>query len=254
MIRHLQAPPAWRRLAFVSDLHLAPDTPNTLAAFERLLSNLQADALFILGDLFEAWVGDDALDMPHAQRVARALMASGRQRPQYFIAGNRDFLVGDTLAQAGAFQRVDELLTLDAWGDRFLVAHGDAQCLDDAGYQAFRAQVRQPAWRQAFLQRPLDERLAQAAHMRDASRQAQAQQQHEGLPFADPDADHCRQLLNTAGARMFIHGHTHRPGCFSLGQGLSRLCLSDWNLDQGDAARAECLYLGPEGIQRDALM
>jgi len=252
LIRHLQAPPAWRRLAFISDLHLGPDTPRTLAAFEALLGRLQADALFVLGDLFEAWVGDDALDQPYAQRVAQALSLSGQQRPQYFIAGNRDFLVGDSFAQACNVQRVDELLTLDAWGDRFLVAHGDAQCLDDAAYQAFRAQVRQPAWQQAFAQRPLEERLAQAAQMRDASRASQAQQVQQGLPFADPDTAHCHGLLTTAGARMLIHGHTHRPGCFALGDGLSRLVLSDWDLDHG-SPRAECLYLGPEGIQRESL-
>lgn len=253
MIRHLQAPPAWRRLAFVSDLHLGPDTPRTLAAFEALLGRLQADALFVLGDLFEAWVGDDALDLPYAQRVAQALSSSAQHRPQYFIAGNRDFLAGEAFAQACGLQRVDELLTLDAWGERYLVAHGDAQCLDDTAYQAFRTQVRQAAWQQAFAQRPLEERLAHAAQMRDASLASQAQQAQQGLPFADPDAAHCRSLLLTAGARLFIHGHTHRPGCFSLGDGLARLVLSDWDLDHGNAPRAECLYLGPEGIQREAL-
>lgn len=207
----------------------------------------EADAVFILGDLFEAWVGDDALVLPHAQRLAAALRDFAR--PLFFLHGNRDFLLGTTMAEACGMQLLAETCVLQAFGERLLLTHGDAQCLDDAAYQAFRAQVRQPAWQQGFLSRPLPERLQIAAQMRDASQRSQGAQKAMGLPFADPDAARCREQLQRAGCRLMIHGHTHRPGRYELGDGLARLVLSDWDCES-EPRRGDALVWSPDGWQR----
>lgn len=251
-LHSLQAPPSWRRLAFISDLHLGPDTPRTQAALLAALPRLQADALFVLGDLFEAWVGDDALSQPFAHSAAAALRAL--PCPRFFQHGNRDFLLGADMAAASGMTLLGELCALKAFDQTWLLAHGDAQCLDDAPYQAFRAQVRTPAWQTAFLSRPLPERLALAAQMRDASHNSQQARQGMGLPFADPDTALCRQLLQAAGAHTLIHGHTHRPGRFDLGDGLAREVLSDWDADHSPTPRAELLVLSATGIERQTLL
>ncbi len=244
MIDQIQAPPAWRRLAFISDLHLGPDTPLTFAALERALQRLEADALFILGDLFEAWVGDDARELPWAQAVVQVLGACASRRPVYFQHGNRDFLLGAAMAQACGLQLLADEVALQAFGQRIVLVHGDAECLDDHRYQAFRAQVRQPAWRQGFLSQPLSQRLQLAAQMRDASQQAQA----DG-PYADLDPQACAALLQRHGAQTLLHGHTHRPALHELPGGAQRLVLSDWEHDHG-AVRGELMLLSAEGWQR----
>jgi UDP-2,3-diacylglucosamine hydrolase len=213
------------------------------------LNALDADALFVLGDLFEAWVGDDALSQPFAQAVAAAFHRTSLLRPQFFQHGNRDFLLGSSMAHACGFQLLGDLLKLDAFGQRYLVAHGDAQCIDDEAYQAFRAQVRQPAWQEGFLAQPLDRRLAIAAQMRDASKASQSERREAGLPFADPDAALCSQLLREAGATTLIHGHTHRPGRYELGDGLAREVLCDWDCEHSPT-RGELFVLSAQGIER----
>jgi UDP-2,3-diacylglucosamine hydrolase len=247
MLDAVQAPPSWRRLAFISDLHLGPDTPLTLAALQAWLSRKRPDALFILGDLFEAWVGDDALALPHAQQLAATLSKAGC--PLFFQHGNRDFLLRQAMAEACGMQLLAERCVLEAFGERLLLCHGDAQCIDDVAYQAFRAQVRQPAWQQAFLQRPLAERLQLAAQMRDASQRTQGAQKAMGLPFADPDAATCRAELQAAGCRLMLHGHTHRPGRYELGDGMARLVLSDWECE-GESRRGDTLIWSVDGWQR----
>lgn len=249
LIDRVVAPPSWRRLAFVSDLHLGPVTAATQQAFEAWLAGLDTDALFILGDLFEAWVGDDAVALPYAARFAARLRAVGR--PVFFLHGNRDFLLGDAMARACGMQLLAERCVLEAFGERLLLTHGDAQCLDDAAYQAFRAQVRQPAWQQGFLARPLSERLQIAAQMRDASQRSQGAQKAMGLPFADPDAAHCREQLQAADCKLMLHGHTHRPGRYELGDGLARLVLSDWDCES-EPRRGDALLWSAEGWQRQA--
>lgn len=249
LIDRLVAPPSWRRLAFVSDLHLGPETAATQQAFETWLAAVDADALFILGDLFEAWVGDDAIALPYAQRFAEATRAFAR--PVFFLHGNRDFLLGDAMAQASGLQLLAERCVLQAFGAPLLLTHGDAQCVDDTAYQAFRTQVRQPAWQQGFLARPLGERLQVAAQMRDASERSQGAQQAMGLPFADPDPAVCRAQLQAAGCRLMLHGHTHRPGRFELGEGFARLVLSDWDCES-EPRRGDVLTWSAEGWQRQA--
>jgi UDP-2,3-diacylglucosamine hydrolase len=247
MLDAVQALPTWRRLAFISDLHLGPDTPRTQSALEAWLGTCKPDALFILGDLFEAWVGDDAITLPYAQRLAATLRSGGC--PVFFQHGNRDFLLGHAMAAACGMQRLAERCRLEAFGDAVLLCHGDAQCVDDLAYQAFRAQARQPAWQQAFLQRPLQERLQLAAQMRDASQRTQGTQKAMGLPFADPDSATCRTELQAAGCKLMLHGHTHRPGRYELGDGMARLVLSDWECES-EPRRGDALLWSADGWQR----
>lgn len=238
-----------RRVEIISDLHLSPEMPRTLAAFEAWLRHSEADLLLILGDLFEAWPGDDCLSMGfEAQCVARMHEASLR-RPLWLMRGNRDFLLGpDFLAASGA-QELPDPQPLNGWGHTLLLSHGDALCLDDTEYQRFRAEVRQPAWQAVFLARPLPERLALAAQMRAASRARQLAQQPE--TYAEPDTALCLQWLADAGAETLLHGHTHRPANHRLGAQASRVVLSDWDLDHG--TRAELMVWTADGLQRQPL-
>ncbi|MBB5203880.1 UDP-2,3-diacylglucosamine hydrolase [Inhella inkyongensis] len=217
-----------------------------MAALRQGLQTLQADALFILGDLVEAWVGDDALELPWAQELAQVLRACGQRMPLYFQHGNRDFLLGGHMAQACGMQLLAEVCRLEACRQRVVLVHGDEQCLDDSAYQAFRAQVRQANWQQSFLSQPLPQRLALARQMREASRKA-----HGGVEsYGDLDPAACQQLLILHHAQTLLHGHTHRPGQHALANG-QRLVLSDWDFEH--AQRGEWLLLEPSGWRRQAL-
>lgn len=241
----ITAPPDWARIGFISDLHLGADTPGLQQRLEDWLQRTDIDALFILGDLFEAWVGDDALALPYAQRLAASLQAFGR--PRFFQHGNRDFLLGPAMAEACGLELLDELIALEAFGKRLLLAHGDAQCLSDSAYMGFRAQVRSPAWQAEFLKHPLEARLQAAAQMRDASRKAQGQ---PGTVYAEPDTTACLTALREAGSRQMLHGHTHRPGVYALGEGCERLVLSDWELQP---PRGDALIWSREGWRREII-
>jgi UDP-2,3-diacylglucosamine hydrolase len=241
------APPHWQAIDFISDLHLAPELPQTVAAWQHVLQHGTADAVCLLGDVFERWVGDDSRSLPFEQALVGALASAAARRTVCFMAGNRDFLVGPELCAAAGLTALPDPTVLQAWGGRWLLCHGDALCLDDTRYQAFRLQVRSPGWQRAFLARPLDERIAIADQMR---RQSQASQADMVSGDLDPEA--CRQLLRRADARTLIHGHTHRPAVHDLGGDLRRWVLSDWDLDSPkQVPRAEVLRLTPDGrLQR----
>lgn len=239
------APDHWRAIDFVSDLHLSPALPRTLQAFARHLEHTDADAVCLLGDVFELWVGDDARDQPFERSVAGILASAATRVSLHFMPGNRDFLVGEAMCRASGLTPLPDPVCLHAWGRRWVLCHGDAQCLGDAAYQAFRQTVRSPPWQSSFLARSLHERLDMARQMRTAS-QARRMQVAEGLGDLDPDA--CASLLRTAGASTLIHGHTHRPAQHALGAGLERWVLSDWDLDTpGGPDRAEVLRLRNDG-------
>lgn len=245
----LVSPAPWRAIEIVSDLHLAEDTPRGAAAFRAWLGRCTADAVLILGDLFEAWVGDDARQAGFERDCAAMLAAAGRQRWIGFMAGNRDFLVGTELLAACGLHRLEDPTVLVAFGRRWVLSHGDALCIDDVEYQQFRREVRGAAWQQQFLARPLAERREIAQRMREASRARQQGQRPE--LWADVDADAARALLRDAGSATLIHGHTHRPGRVALGDGLERVVLSDWELDHG-GQRSEVLRLDAAGLHRAA--
>jgi UDP-2,3-diacylglucosamine hydrolase len=246
----VDAPSGWQAIEFVSDLHLRAEQPRTIDAWSKYVDSTDADALFVLGDLFEAWIGDDARTEGFERRCADALHRSSARRATYFMAGNRDFLVGEALlADCGVIALPDPTL-LDAWGRRVLLSHGDRLCLADHQYQRFRALVRSAEWQRDFLARPLVERRRLAREMRDASEQAKRAQSPQD--WAEIDREAAIGWLREAGAGELVHGHTHRPGDESLGSGFARHVLSDWDAD-ASPPRAEALRLTRAGFSRRPL-
>ena len=247
----LVAPPAWRTVDFISDLHLSSDDPATFAAWQHYLQATPADAVFILGDLFEVWVGDDAVDAESdfEARCSGVLAQAGNSLALFFMHGNRDFLIGPALMDQVNATLLNDPTVLSFASQRWLLSHGDALCLDDTDYQEFRRLVRSPDWQRAFLARPLTERQVLATDMR---RQSEARKR-TGLDYGEVDNDAARQWLTAAGAPVLIHGHTHKPAVHDLGEGLSRWVLSDWDA-MANVPRAEVLRLNSAGLERIALI
>lgn len=245
------APANWKVVEFISDLHLQAQEPLTLRAWTQYLANTQADAVFILGDLFEVWVGDDVITPPpHSDGNAdsfedhccRALRSTAAHRDVFFMHGNRDFLLGEAFAQASKLSLLADPTVLVLGDQRWLLSHGDAMCLGDTDYLAFRAQVRRSTWQHNFLAKPLDERQAIAKSLREQSEL----RKRSGMPFVDVDTEAARQTLQAAGAQTLIHGHTHQPADHDLGQGLRRLVLSDWDA-AATPARVQVMRLSLSG-------
>ena len=224
--QELVAPPDWRTADFISDLHLQACEPATFDAWRAYMKTSPADAVFILGDLFEVWVGDDAAAAPGFEAdCAAVLRATAARIPVFLMHGNRDFLMGPLLMQASETTLLYDPTALEFLGRRWLLTHGDALCLDDEDYLAFRAQVRSPAWQREFLARPLTERRSIARGLRE---QSEGRKQ-SGVSYADVDAQAVAAWFNAADARVMIHGHTHKPAEHDLGAGLRRIVLSDWD-------------------------
>jgi UDP-2,3-diacylglucosamine hydrolase len=247
----LEADAAWRSIEFISDLHLADNQPRTTAAWVRYLAQSEADAIYILGDLFEVWIGDDARQAGRfEQRAAAVLADAASRRAMGFMAGNRDFLVGAQMLNDCGVAALPDPTLLSAWGQRILLTHGDALCLADEPYQAFRRQVRSAEWRRDFLAQPLAIREQLARQMRDAS-EANKRRQNPG-DWSDVDACAAVAWMHATGSRDMVHGHTHRPGSEVLAPGYTRHVLSDWDCD-ASPARAQVLRLTRDGFTRHAL-
>ena len=211
---------------FLSDVHLDASQAATFNAWAHHLNTTPADALFILGDLFEVWIGDDTQDHFHLQCM-EVLRVVAKRIPVFFMCGNRDFLVGSQWLQSTAVQGLQDPTVLELAEQKILLSHGDALCIDDTDYMAFRQQVRSSAWQEAFLAKPLFERQQIA---KDLRAQSKARQQTQ-TDYADVDANTARAWLNDNDCKLLIHGHTHRPAKHDLGNGLSRMVLSDWEAD-----------------------
>jgi len=243
----LGAAPDWGAIDFISDLHLSPALPRTRAAFEHHLLRTPADAVFILGDLFEIWLGDDACALPFERVVVDRLADASSRRHLAFMVGNRDFLFGAAALRACGMTGLPDPTVLVAWGQRVLLTHGDALCLADTEYQAFRREVRSDRWRRDVLARPLADRVALAAQMRRAS---QARHQLDGRADVDADPATAVAWMHAIGAAEMVHGHTHRPGSNELAPGFKRHVLSDWDLDDRHHRRAQVLRLTRDGFER----
>jgi len=239
------APAHWRAIDFISDLHLGEALPLTFEAWAQHLRHTPADAVFILGDLFELWVGDDAMGRGFESRCVEVLAEASSRVQLAFMVGNRDFLVGSELLRTTGMMALPDPTLLAAWGQPLLLTHGDALCLDDRPYQAFRREVRSSAWQATFLARPLAERLQIAGELRRASEE---RRRFDGDSMADVDGGEAVRWLHALGAAEMVHGHTHRPGSSALGPGFKRHVLSDWDLDHGQ--RAEVLRLTRQGFER----
>lgn len=203
----------------------------------------------MLGDLFEVWVGDDAAREPGSfeARCAEVLADAARRRPLAFMAGNRDFLVGEALCAATGVTALPDPTVLEAFGERVLLTHGDALCLSDTAYQAFRRQVRSADWQRDFLALPLAQRRALARQMRDASETNKRAQ--VPADWSDVDGDAAIAWLLATGSRHMVHGHTHRPATHTLAPGFTRHVLSDWDLE-ALTPRAEVLRWSRKGFER----
>jgi UDP-2,3-diacylglucosamine hydrolase len=216
---------------FIADLHLDPSRPPITALFEKYLAGDEvrhADALYILGDLVEAWIGDDD-DAELPRRIATAIRAvRDAGVPVYFMAGNRDFLLGESFAQRAGLTLLDDGAVHDLYGRPTLLMHGDLLCTDDVAYQAVRQQVRTPQWKAQILAMPLEARRAFAAKARADSRAHTGATQES---IMDVNADAVQQALRHAGVSRMIHGHTHRPAIHALqldGHPAERIVLGDW--------------------------
>lgn len=244
----LIAPASWKAVDFISDLHL-DDGNASVAALADYLQSTPADALFVLGDFFEVWVGDDAATPGSVGEQCTQLLRSASARLKlFFMHGNRDFLVGEhTLQQCQATLLHDPTLLL-LGKQRILLSHGDALCLADTDYLAFRSQVRSLAWQSAFLIRPLSERQQIARDLRAQSEARKQTQRNTGQPFIDVDNEAAAQWLIANQANTLIHGHTHQPATHSLGEHngekLTRVVLSDWDA-LASPPRREVLRLTP---------
>jgi UDP-2,3-diacylglucosamine hydrolase len=233
------------RTLFISDLHLDESRPQTVELFERFLGEVapNADALYILGDLFESWVGDDGLVLPLPARIAPRLRSTAARTPTFFMHGNRDFMIAQGFADATGILLLEDPTVLELYGQRTVLLHGDTLCTDDIAYQDFRKQVRDPRWQAAAMARPLAERVEMARGMREQSEDAKL-----GKPMAimDVNAQAVSAAFTAAGAERMIHGHTHRPARHVHavgGRECVRWVLPDWCETGG------YLELTPDGVR-----
>lgn len=227
------------RVLFISDLHLDASRPQATELFLDFLRRNagRADALYILGDLFEAWIGDDDAD-PHHARVQdgmRAFVDDGTAG--FFMHGNRDFLIGERFAARTGFTLLEDPTVIDLFGWPTLLMHGDTLCTDDTGYQEFRRMVRNAAWQKNFLDQPLAARQAFAVKARAESKAAQA---GLAMDIMDVNRDAVDEAFREHGLARLIHGHTHRPGVHTYlldGRARQRIVLGDW-YEQGSVLTA----------------
>ena len=236
---------------FLSDVHLSPGSPGVTRIFLDYLGGLarQAQSLYILGDLFEAWIGDDDDDSFHQKIIAALNAASAAGISIHIQRGNRDFLLGSRFAAASATKLLPDPFLLSLPEKKFVLSHGDALCTDDKEYQSFRLQVRSPAWQKAFLARPLAERRALATQLRQQSAQYK---QHKDSALMDLNRQTTDDFIRQHGHATFIHGHTHQPATHHHLVDkipVERWVLADWQEDRGE-------ILGWDGIslQRQALI
>ena len=227
--------------AFVSDLHIDEDRPQVLAGLRQWLHTHadSFDALYVLGDLAEVWVGDDD-DGPTANALREAMATAAKRTAVYVMRGNRDFLLGERFAADTGVMLLPDPSVVDVDGQRVLLAHGDAYCTGDAEYQRIRALFRSPAWQADVLAKPLAERRALAAALRNQSRAAN-ERKASNIMDATPAA--VAEAMAGTDASLMVHGHTHRPGLHAVGDGRERIVLGDWDrcgwmlaLKGGDAA------------------
>ncbi len=235
---------------FISDLHLSAERPAITESFLRFLRGeaARSRALYILGDLFEYWVGDEACAAPENAPVVGALRALTEAGiPVFFMHGNRDFLVGAGFAQATGTTVLPEAVVIDLYGRPTLLLHGDTLCTDDVEYQRFRHFIRDPARISDFLSKTIPERLAMVRSYREMSKMATSSKAAE---IMDVNADTVCATLRVHGVHHLIHGHTHRPATHALtvdGQQAERIVLGDW-YEQGSVLRCDV-----QGCRLDAL-
>jgi UDP-2,3-diacylglucosamine hydrolase len=247
----IAAPPEWRCVDFISDLHLHLGAPKTAEAWfqymaEPSLGGTSADAIFILGDWFEVWLGDDDED-PFISLCASVMRRKSASTALFLMHGNRDFLLGQDFASRCGATLLPDPTRLDFQSTSYLLSHGDALCTSDTSYMKFREIVRSEDWQAEFLAKPLPERRNIAQKIRSESRSI-----NQYKPNSDPiDDDLALDWLNTSNSDELIHGHTHLPATHALGHG-KRHVISDWDATS-HPIRLEILRLNELGLQRVSL-
>ncbi|HEY5850616.1 MAG TPA: UDP-2,3-diacylglucosamine diphosphatase [Lysobacter sp.] len=228
---------------FISDLHLDAERPHITDLFVQFIRNEArgADALYILGDLFEAWVGDDDPSATGALVASELRALSETGVPVYFIRGNRDFLLGDAFARRANARILPDPAVVELYGRPTLIMHGDLLCTDDVAYQQFRTQTRNPQWQAQFLSQPLAARITFAQQARAASKAHQSGLKDQGTmeTITDVAPATVDSTFSRFGIDTIIHGHTHRPAVHELdvdGHACLRIVLGDW-YDQGSVLR-----------------
>ena len=230
---------------FISDLHLSGERPDIIKLFREFLHDqaAQAEALYILGDLFEIWIGDDAVpsDMKPILADLTSLTASGV--PVFVMAGNRDFLMGKEFEKSSGCTLLNDPTTIDLYGTPTLLMHGDTLCTDDVDYQQFRSQVRDPVWQSDFLAKPVEERLAISKHAREESTKRTKEKSED---IMDVNSGVVEETFRQHGVLQIIHGHTHRPAVHELAidnKPAKRIVLGDWY------SQASILKVDADGYQ-----
>ncbi|MFS8138626.1 MAG: UDP-2,3-diacylglucosamine diphosphatase [Thermomonas sp.] len=236
---------------FIADLHLDAERPEITELFGEFIQHeaRQAEALYILGDLFEAWVGDDDPSDTGAFVATRLKALTDGGVPVHFIRGNRDFLLGETYARRAGMTILPDPAVIMLYGTPTLIGHGDLLCTDDLAYQQFRTQTREPRWQSQFLAQPLAARLAFAGQARAASKTRYGELQAAGTSetITDVSPTTVATTFSRYGVHRMIHGHTHRPAMHEEGNACTRLVLGDW-YQQGSVLRVNV-----DGIQLEAL-
>ena len=230
---------------FISDLHIDASRPAITDQFLGFLAAeaVRADALYILGDLFESWIGDDAADSSQAAAIQGIHALTSHGVPCFVMHGNRDFLLAEQFGRMSGAQLLPDPLIVTLYGEPVLVMHGDALCTDDRAYQRLRATVREPAWQRQFLALSIASRRALAGAARVGSKAHTAAVEYA---ITDVNADSVAAALRGAGTATLLHGHTHRPAIHALqvdGRPCTRIVLGDW-YDQGSLLRWD--QNGPE--------
>jgi len=248
----LVAPSRWKTLDFVSDLHLQDSSPRTLQGFIDYLDKTPADAVFVLGDLFEFWIGDDWIEDPQeAHRLCfDALARAGARLNLFVMRGNRDFLIGARLMRTCQAQDLPDPTTWVFGGQRIVLSHGDGLCTGDTRYQEFRQLSRSAAWQRDFLSEPLAGRRDRMLGMR---KQSEANKKAT-MTFFDVDNRAALALLRARQSHTLIHGHTHLPACHALSAQHVRWVLSDWDLDASTPPRGSVLRLRAETLGTPAAL
>ncbi len=223
---------------FISDLHLEADRPDIGKQFLHFLGTdaNEADDLYILGDLFEAWVGDDDPNT-HYFSIKRALRKlTDRGIPVYFMHGNRDFMIGNGFANETGVKILKDPYKVTMYGQKTLLSHGDILCIDDVQYQRVRKMVRDPDWQANMKAKPLKERLRIA---QEARRQSLEQTINKSLEIMDVNEDEVKRVIREHNVDVLLHGHTHRPDIHTVDLGnrkAKRIVLGDW-YEQGSVVR-----------------
>lgn len=223
---------------FVSDLHLEADRPDIGNQFIQFLKTeaMEADDLYILGDLFESWVGDDDPNAHYAKIKMAIRKVVDKGVPVYFMHGNRDFMIGRQFANETGVEILKDPYPVTMYGQKALLSHGDALCTDDTQYQRVRVMTRNPDWQASILAKPLKERLRIAA---EARRQSLERTLNLSMDIMDVNQEEVRRVITTHGVDVLLHGHTHRPDVHTIDLGnrkAKRIVLGDW-YTQGSVLR-----------------